>query len=58
MASDAGTLPLSRGLTPLLVHRLVDEADADRPAELAAFWALANWRFATTGFSGPAASAR
>lgn len=58
VASDAGSLPLSRGLTPLLAHRLMDEADADGSAELAAFWALANWRLATTGFSGPAAPAR
>ncbi|MEQ5802148.1 Fe-Mn family superoxide dismutase [Halomonas sp. H10-9-1] len=58
MMGEAGSVPLSRGLTPLLALRLADAPDTQGPAALAAFWALANWRFATTNFSGPAAPRR
>ena len=59
VTTEAGDLPLRRGLTPLLVHPLAPAADDgdDGEARLAAFWALANWHFATTNFSGPAAPA-
>lgn len=50
-------VPLNRGLTPLLVHYLADGQDTDTAADLDAFWALANWRFAAANFSGPSAPA-
>ncbi|MDR5902121.1 superoxide dismutase [Halomonas icarae] len=57
MAGDVHDLPLSRGLTPLLVHHLTGGQDTDTAAGLDAFWALANWRFAAANFSGLSAPA-
>ncbi|MDY7117193.1 Fe-Mn family superoxide dismutase [Halomonas sp. SSL-5] len=52
-----GELPLAPGVIPLLAHYVAPEAE-EAAAGLAAFRALANWRFASTHFSGPAAPSR
>ncbi|MCE0732137.1 hypothetical protein LWH48_04895 [Halomonas sp. G15] len=52
-----GELPLAPGVIPLLAHYVAPEAE-EAAAGLAAFWALANWRFATTNLMGSAAPSR
>ncbi|SDO06367.1 superoxide dismutase, Fe-Mn family [Halomonas shengliensis] len=53
LATAEGELPLAPGVIPLLVHYVAPEAE-EAAAGLAAFRALANWRFAAANLAGPA----
>nr|WP_298248550.1 Fe-Mn family superoxide dismutase [uncultured Halomonas sp.] len=51
LGSEAHQMPLTLGLTPLLVHH--PAADPSAPTPLSSFWKLANWWFAAINFAGP-----